>query len=81
MPAGFNVVLDYLCAISKPVEVFYRWRTLLKYPKDDMVLGLAVASGCMYIITCIKRDFRDPERFGLQVHPASEFIEAVGSDL
>lgn len=74
-------VLDYLCAIAKPVEVYYRWRPLLRDPKDEMVLELAVASGCKYIVTYNKRDFRGAERFGLQVLTASEFLDLVGGEL
>src|ERR1700674_1669481 len=36
-------IIDYICQAASRVEVYYLWRPLLKDPKDDMVLELAVA--------------------------------------
>jgi putative PIN family toxin of toxin-antitoxin system len=71
-------VLDYICAACKPQELFYLWRPHLRDPKDDMVLELAVAAGCDFVITHNKRDFEDIERFGLAALTPREFLQTIG---
>jgi len=71
-------ILDYLCAVSQQQKVFYLWRPFLKDPKDDMVLELAVAAQCNFIITYNKKDFRGSEHFGLRVVTPREFLQEIG---
>ena len=71
-------VLDYLCLIGHKQKVFYLWRPMLRDPKDDMVLELAVAAECEYIVTYNTRDFRDAERFGVSIVPPINFLKAIG---
>ena len=59
-------VLDYLCAVAKRRQIFFLWRAVLRDPKDDFVLELAVEGGCEFIITYNQRDFSGIERFGLR---------------
>ena len=71
-------VLDYLCLIGHKQRVFYLWRPFLTDPKDDMVLELAVAAACQYIVTYNAKDFRGAERFGISIDSPLEFMQAIG---
>ncbi len=71
-------ILDYLCQTTNRREVFYLWRPFLKDPKDDMVLELAVSSGCEFIITSNRRDFVGIEQFGVAVMTPAEFLGRIG---
>lgn len=71
-------VLDYLCSIAVRHEIFFLWRPVLRDPRDDMVLELAVASGCESIVSYNKRDFEAAGRFGVKVETAREFLERTG---
>jgi len=71
-------ILDYLCAVAQQQQIFYLWRPFLKDPKDDMVLELAVAANCDFIVTYNEKDFRGAERFGLRVVTPKEFLKEIG---
>lgn len=71
-------ILDYLCQVSNHQEIFYLWRPYLKDPKDDMVLELAVAASCDFIVTFNKKDFEGLERFGIRVLSPKEFLQEIG---
>jgi putative PIN family toxin of toxin-antitoxin system len=71
-------ILDYLCAQSDHVSVSYLWRPCLKDPNDDMVLELAVAAGCDYIVTYNQRDFAGAEQFGIALRTPRELLKEIG---
>jgi putative PIN family toxin of toxin-antitoxin system len=71
-------ILDYLCLSGNKRHLFYLWRPLLKDPKDDMVLELAVESESHWIITFNKRDFRGCETFGINLATPKEFLHLIG---
>jgi putative PIN family toxin of toxin-antitoxin system len=71
-------IIDYICEVANLRKVFYLWRPILKDPKDDMVLELAVAASCDFIVTFNQRDFQGAEKFGLQVIAPKEFLEIIG---
>jgi putative PIN family toxin of toxin-antitoxin system len=71
-------ILDYLCTVANRKKIYYLWRPFLKDPKDDMVLELAVAASCDFIVTYNKRDFQGVERFGIKVVTPGEFLEKIG---
>jgi putative PIN family toxin of toxin-antitoxin system len=71
-------VIDYICATGKEQQVFFLWRPFLKDPGDDMVLELAVAAGCNFIITHNKKDFKNIEDFGIQAISPVEFLQVIG---
>ena len=71
-------VLDYLCLIGNKQRVFYLWRPFLSDSKDDMVLELAVAAECEYIVTYNRKDFGGAERFGISIVSSLEFLQAIG---
>ncbi len=71
-------ILDYLCLAGNKRHIFYLWRPLLKDPKDDMVLEVAVESGCRWIVTFNKRDFKGCETFGINLATPQEFLHMIG---
>lgn len=72
-------VVDYLCRIGKRQKTYYLWRPLLRDPKDDMVLELAVAARCNWIVSYNVGDFKGADRFGLTVAPPGEFLRTIGA--
>lgn len=69
--------LDFLLSASHLQEVFFLWRPALPDPDDDLILELAVAAGCRYIITHNLRDFRGTERWGIAVVTPGGFLKAI----
>ncbi len=69
--------LDFLLAIRHLQEVFFLWRPALPDPDDDLILELAVAAGCEYIITHNLRDFRGVEKWGLKAMTPGEFLRLI----
>jgi len=71
-------ILDYICAASNHIRIFFLWRPFLKDPRDDMVLELAVTAHCDFIITDNKKDFEGVERFGIDLLTPKEFLQKIG---
>jgi predicted nucleic acid-binding protein len=62
-PSDVAVVLDYVCSEAHEQEFHYLWQPLLRDPKDDMVLEVAVAGGCDTIVTYNIGDFGGAQQF------------------
>ena len=75
---GIDDILNFICAVARHREIYYLWRPLLRDPKDDMVLELAVAGGCDFIVTYNQRDFIGAEEFGIGVLTPKEFLHTIG---
>lgn len=73
-----ETVLDYLCAAALQQEIFYLWRPVLRDPKDDMVLEVAVAGRCEAIVTYNVRDFAGVEQFGLRAVTPLTLLQEIG---
>lgn len=71
-------ILDFVCAVARHRKIYYLWRPLLRDPKDDMVLELAVAAGCDCIVTYNQRDFTGAEEFDIGVLTPKEFLHRIG---
>jgi hypothetical protein len=71
-------ILDYLCTVGDRRSIFFLWRPLLKDPKDDMVLELAVEAECESIVTYNQRDFAGADRFGVRIVTPREFLQERG---
>jgi putative PIN family toxin of toxin-antitoxin system len=70
--------LDMICKWAEHWEIFYLWRPLLKDPKDDFILELAIESHSDYIISYNKADFEGIEIFGIKVITPKELLEILG---
>ena len=51
---------------------------MLKGPKDDLVLELAVEASANFIVTYNLRDFAGADKFGSQVLTPKEFLKVIG---
>jgi predicted nucleic acid-binding protein len=73
-----HAVIDYICSVALKQSVFFLWRPLLRDPKDDMVLELAVAAGCSRIVTHNIKDFTETETFGILPVTPGRFLHEIG---
>jgi len=72
--AGF---VRYLASQSHLQKVHFLWRPFLGDPDDDMLLELAFAAGCRYIITHNVKDFRGAEQLGVTALTPREFLNLI----
>jgi putative PIN family toxin of toxin-antitoxin system len=77
-PQTIEDIIDYLCSIAARRKIHYLWRPFVPDPKDDMVLEVAVAGQCDYIVTYNQKDFRGADQFGVKVVTPQAFLEEIG---
>jgi putative PIN family toxin of toxin-antitoxin system len=71
-------IIGYLCSIARRHQIYYLWRPLLPDPSDEMVLEVAVAGRCDFLLTYNERDFRPAKRFAVKVVTPQEFLREIG---
>lgn len=76
--ADLEDILDFVCKVGNKREIFFLWRPFLRDPKDDMVLEVAVAASCQYLVTFNERHFVGCERFGIEVVTPKVFLQRIG---
>jgi len=76
--ADIDDILDYFCQVGLQREIFFLWRPVLRDPKDDLVLEVAVEAECDYVVTHNLRDFAGIESFGVQAITPRRFLEIIG---
>lgn len=76
-PVQVDGFLDYLLSIASLQEIYFLWRPVLPDPNDDMVLELAVAARCEYIVTYNRRDFRGCDRWGISAITPAELLRMM----
>jgi len=69
--------LRYLAAESHLQQIHFLWRPALRDSNDDMVLELAVAAHCRFIVALNERDFRGSERFGVSAISPFQFLQQL----
>jgi putative PIN family toxin of toxin-antitoxin system len=69
--------LRYLAGRSIVQPIYFLWRPCLRDPDDDMVLELAVAARCRYIVTHNLSDFAGSDRFGIEAITPAAFLAIV----
>jgi predicted nucleic acid-binding protein len=74
-PAQAEGFLDFLLSASHLQEIFFLWRPALPDADDDMILELAVAAGCRYIVTHNLRDFRGTKKWGIKAVTPAGFLK------
>lgn len=73
-PADALGFLRFLASHARLQDIFFLWRPFLPDPDDDMILELAFAAGCRYIVTHNTRDFRGCEQLGTEAITPRDFI-------
>jgi putative PIN family toxin of toxin-antitoxin system len=69
--------LRYLAGQSHLQEIHFLWRPFLRDADDDMVLELAFAAGCRYIITHNVTDFHGSEQLGVTAITPRDFLNLI----
>lgn len=69
--------LDQIARISDRRETYFLLRPLLRDPKDDFILELAVAARADYIVTWNARDFLRAKEYGVGVIRPDEFLKSL----
>ena len=67
--------LRYLAGQSHLQEIHFLWRPFLRDANDDMVLELAFAAGCRYLVTHNVKDFHGAEQLGVTAISPREFLK------
>lgn len=73
-----ETVLNFLCSVGHLQQIHFLWRPTLRDPRDELVLELAVAAHCRYIVTHNLRDFGGVERFGVTAIRPAPFLSKLG---
>ncbi len=73
-----DAIIDYLCRVSERHLIYFLWRPILKDPKDDMVLELAVTADADAIVTFNKADFKGTDKFGIRVITPQQLLKEIG---
>ncbi len=71
--------LRYLASQSHLQEIYFLWRPFLPDADDDMVLELAFAAGCHYIVTHNVKDFHGSEELGVTGITPRDFLSLIRS--
>jgi putative PIN family toxin of toxin-antitoxin system len=69
--------LRYLASQAHLQEIHFLWRPFLRDADDDMVLELAFAAGCRYIVTYNVKDFHGSEQLGVTAVTPGDFLNIM----
>lgn len=69
--------LRYLASQAHLQEIHFLWRPFLADANDDMVLELAFAARCGYVVTHNVNDFAGSEQLGVRAVLPREFLELI----
>ena len=75
--AEIRIVLDVLCGLAHPQKIFYTWRPFLPDPGDDLVLELAAAAGCTFIVTHHLPDFKGSDSLGVRTITPAQALNLI----
>lgn len=76
--AEIEKFINTLCDVSEHQEIHYLWRPVLADAQDEMVLEVAVAGSCDYIVTFNSRDFATIQNFGVKVVTPETLLKLIG---
>ena len=69
--------LRFLASQARLQDIFFLWRPFLPDADDDMILELAFAAGCRYIVTHNTRDFRGCQQLATEAITPRDFLAIV----
>ncbi len=67
-----EIVLDNLCELGEFQKIYFLWRPILKDPKDDHLLEVAIASQTKIIVTHNRKDVQNVDKFSIRAIPPKE---------
>ena len=73
-----SIFIDSLCAMAHHHKIYFVWRPSLPDMNDELILELAVAASCQYIVTYNINDFRGSDRFGIRAITPKDFLQMIG---
>ena len=76
-PAEAMAFLRFVAGKCHIQPIYFLWRPSLRDPDDDMVLELAVAAHCRFIVTHNVGDFSGSERFGVEPITPADFLRLI----
>jgi predicted nucleic acid-binding protein len=71
--------LRYLANQAHLQEIHFLWRPFLPDADDDMILELAFAAGCRYIVTHNVKDFHGSEELAVTAVTPRDFLNLIRS--
>ena len=71
--------LRYLANQAHLQEIHFLWRPFLPDADDDMILELAFAASCRYIVTYNVKDFHGSEELGVTAITPRDFLNLIRS--
>jgi putative PIN family toxin of toxin-antitoxin system len=71
--------LRYLASQAHLQDIHFLWRPFLPDRDDDLVLELAFAARCRYIVTHNVLDFRGSEQLGVSALSPRDFLKIIRS--
>lgn len=69
--------LRWLASFARLQEIHYLWRPFLPDPDDDMVLELAFAANCDFIVTHNIEDFKESLQLGIPAIEPGKFLKIL----
>jgi predicted nucleic acid-binding protein len=72
-----DAFLDNLLSFSHLQEIYFLWRPALPDPDDDLILELAVAADCRYVVIHNLRHSRGMEKWGIEAATPSDFLKKI----
>ena len=73
-----DALIQYWCSVAHLQEIHFLWRPVLRDPKDDHILELAVAAGSGLIVTHNTRYFAQSPTGGVEAIRPGEFLRRIG---
>jgi putative PIN family toxin of toxin-antitoxin system len=69
--------LDFVCSVSTPHMLYFSWRPCLNDPNDEMLVEIAAASNCDFIVTHNIKHLKAVRGFPFRVVTPGDFLKLL----